>query len=83
MKFFFWYGKWAYTNFASFIFFLFLNSGIYPSEVCPYELQCPFSSTEDLQPQSLYAKIKTACGSLRGGYPRIINLCRCVSQVLQ
>ncbi|XP_021890008.1 uncharacterized protein LOC110808730 isoform X2 [Carica papaya] len=60
-----------------------LNCGIYPSEVCPYELQCPFSSTEDLQPQSLYAKIKTACGSLRGGYPRIINLCRCVSQVLQ
>ncbi|KAM6568311.1 hypothetical protein CsatB_016296 [Cannabis sativa] len=58
-----------------------LNSGVYPSEILPYEVQDPKTDSQKSRP--VENEIRSAAENLEVGYMRILRLCRCVSQVLQ
>lgn len=59
------------------------NSGVYPSEILPYQLQFPSTKKQNSLLESLSAEINAAIGNLTNGYSRIIRLCRRVSKVIQ
>ncbi|XP_030482876.2 uncharacterized protein LOC115699546 [Cannabis sativa] len=58
-----------------------LNSGVYPSEILPYEVHDPKTDSQNSRP--VENEIRSAAENLEVGYMRILRLCRCVSQVLQ
>ncbi|XP_062107100.1 uncharacterized protein LOC133818326 isoform X2 [Humulus lupulus] len=58
-----------------------LNSGVYPSEILPYQVQDP--QTDPNKSKSFENEVRSATENLEVGYMRIMRLCRCVSQVLQ
>ncbi|XP_021812561.1 uncharacterized protein LOC110755634 [Prunus avium] len=60
-----------------------LNSGIYPSEILPHQIQPSVSAAEVVLPQPLLAEIRAAAESLESGHMRIMRLCKCISQVVE
>lgn len=60
---------------------MFLDSGVYPSEILPYTLQDPQAGPK--KSNSVESEIRFAAENLEVGYMRIMRLCRCVSQFLQ
>ncbi|KAL5581675.1 hypothetical protein UlMin_014117 [Ulmus minor] len=59
-----------------------LNSGVYPTEILPYEINSPAAVRKE-KLNSLLVEVKAAAENLEVGYARIMRLCKCVSQVLQ
>ncbi|XP_024028614.1 uncharacterized protein LOC21390286 [Morus notabilis] len=58
-----------------------LNSGVYPLEILPHQVQSPAAVAQKLQ--SVSGEIRSVAENLEVGYSRIMRLCRRVSQVLQ
>ncbi|KAL3646150.1 hypothetical protein CASFOL_011330 [Castilleja foliolosa] len=60
-----------------------LKRGIYPSEVIPLQLASPVDSENSSSRDPIFDEIKETVKGVKTGYLRILQLCKCVSQVVQ
>lgn len=65
--------------------FSIVNSGKYPGDVVPCELlEVSGTKRDGVEPKQLMNEIETAVDGVGVvGYPRILRLCRCVSELLR
>ncbi|GAB2262371.1 hypothetical protein Droror1_Dr00003368 [Drosera rotundifolia] len=60
-----------------------LKYGVYPSEALPYETKDGAAHGPKSSSTLLPNNIRSATGCLKGGYMRILRLCRCIAKVVQ